>query len=100
MATLPKPDPSEQGELVGVFSTNQDSEAQVIQGLLETANIASVVVPEIGPQDVLPIGTVTIKVAPESAEAARQLITESQQVSDEEMLDQSEANAGPTETPQ
>jgi hypothetical protein len=99
MATLPKPDP-EQGELVGVFSTNQDSEAQVIQGLLETADIASVVVPEIGPQDVLPIGTVIVKVAPESAERARQMIAESQQVSDEEMLDQAEANAGPTETPE
>lgn len=99
MATLPKSDPSE-NELVEVFSTNQDSEAQIIQGLLEAEDIASMAVAEIGPQDVLPIGTVTIKVAPESAELARQIIAESQQISDEEMLDQSEANAGPTETPQ
>ncbi len=97
MATLPKSDPSE-SELVGVFTTNQDSEAQVIQGLLESANIASVVVAEIGPQDILPLGTVVVKVAPESAELARQVIADSQKISDEEMLDQSEANAGPTET--
>jgi hypothetical protein len=99
MATLPGSDSSE-NELVEVFSTNQDSEAQVIQGLLEAADIASVVVAGIGPQDVLPIGTVTIKVAPESAELARRVIAESQQVTDEEMLDQAEANAGPTEMPQ
>jgi len=100
MATLPKSDPSPESELVEVFATPQDSEAQVVQGLLEAAGIESLLVADVGPQDVLPVGGVVIRVAPEFAERARAVIAESQNVSDSEMLDQSEANAGPTETAQ
>jgi hypothetical protein len=99
MATLPKPDPSEEGELVEVFSSNRDSEALVVQGLLESADIQSLIVADVGPQDVLPVGRVSVKVSREAAERARQVIAESQKVSDAEMLDQSESNAGPTELP-
>jgi len=101
MGALPKSDPSEnsrEGELVEVFSAPQDSEALVVQGLLEAAGIQSLLVADVGPQDVLPVGGVVIRVAPEFAARARQVIAESQKVSDSEMLDQSEANAGPTET--
>jgi hypothetical protein len=98
MATLPKPDPSDQEELVEVFFTNRDSEAQVVKGLLEAADIQALIVAKVGPQDVLPVGEVSVKVAADDADRARQIIAESQQVSDSEMLDQSEANAGPTET--
>lgn len=104
MATLPKSDPSSEhsseGELVEVFSAPQDSEAQVVQGLLEAAGIESLLVADVGPQDVLPMGGVVLRVAPEFAERARTVIAESQKVSDSEMLDQAEANAGPTETAQ
>lgn len=99
MATLPTSDPSDQGELVDVFATRQDSEAMVIQGLLESNGIESLISAEVGPQDILPVGTVVVRVAPEFAERARQIIAESQNVSDLDMLDESEANAGPTEDP-
>ena len=97
MATLPTPDSSDQGELVDIFATQQDSEAMVVQGLLESAGIESLLSAEVGPQDILPMGTVVVRVAPEFADRARQVIAESQKVSDVDMLDQSEANAGPTE---
>jgi hypothetical protein len=104
MATAPNPDPNDakdskdQGELVEVFATQQDSEAMVVQSLLESAGIESLLSADVGPQDVLPVGGVAVRVAPEHADRARQLIAESQGISDVEMLDQSEANAGPTET--
>jgi hypothetical protein len=104
MATVPNSDPrgsaqKDQGELVDVFATHQDSEAMVVQSLLESAGIESLLSAEVGPQDVLPVGTVVVRVAPELAERARQLIADSQNVSDVDMLDQSETNAGPTEVP-
>ena len=97
MATVPNPNPNDQGELVQVATAENDSEATIIRALLESAGIQSLVSAEIGPQDVLPVGPVIIKVAPEDAGKARQLIKESQKVPDEDLLDQAEANAGPTE---
>ena len=97
MATLPKSDSSDQGELVEVFATQQESEAQVVQGLLESAGIQSLLVADVGPQDVLPVGGVVVRVAQSDAERARQMIAESKTVSDVDLLDQAETNAGPTE---
>src|SRR3954463_12779562 len=106
MATVPnshlpnpdqKRDPNDQGQLVQVAVAENDSEANIIQSLLDSAGIQSLLSAEVGPQDVLPIGPVIIKVAPENADKARQLIAESQNVPDEDMVDESEANAGPTE---
>ena len=101
MATDPNPNPSnnpkDQGELVQVAVAENDSEANIIQSLLEAAGIESLVSAEIGPQDVLPLGPVIIKVAPENADKARQVIADAQTVPDEDMLDEAEANAGPTE---
>jgi hypothetical protein len=106
MATVPNPDLSnpgekrdsnDQGQLVQVAVAENDSEATIIQSLLESAGIQSLLSAEIGPQDVLPVGPVIIKVAPENADKARQVISEAQNVPDEDMLDESEANAGPTE---
>ena len=88
MATFPKSYPFDQGELIEVFATQQDSEAQVVQSLLDSNGIESLLSAEVGPQDVLPVGTVVIKVAPESAERALQLIAESQTVTDAEMADE------------
>ena len=106
MATLPnsdlpnpdeKRDPNDQGELVQVAIAENDAEANIIQSLLESAGIQSLLSAEVGPQDVLPVGPVIIKVAPENADKARQIIAESQNVPDDQMLDESEANAGPAE---
>ena len=64
MATQPKNDQFDQGELVEVFATQQDSEAQVVQGLLESAGIESLISADVGPQDILPVGGVVVRVAP------------------------------------
>jgi hypothetical protein len=62
-------------ELVKVFDTEQESEAMVVQGLLESANIESVITSLDAPQDVLPgVGGVIIQVRPDQAEEARRMI--------------------------
>ncbi len=63
------------GELVKVFDTEQESEAMVVQGLLESAGIESIITSLDAPQEVLPgVGGVIIQVNPEQAEEARRLI--------------------------
>ena len=71
MATQPQGD----SELVEVFDTQQESEALVVHGLLESAGIESIISNLDAPQDVLPgVGGVVIRVNPEQAEEARQII--------------------------
>ncbi len=63
------------GELVKVFDTEQESEAMVVQGLLESAGIESIITSLDAPQEVLPgVGGVIIQVNPDQAEEARRLI--------------------------
>ena len=63
--------------LVDIFGTKDDSEAMVVQGLLDSAGIDSVLVSLDAPQEVLPgVGGVVIRVAPEQAEQAKRLIEE------------------------
>jgi hypothetical protein len=63
--------------LVDVFGTKDDSEALVVQGLLDSAGIDSALVSLDAPQEVLPgVGGMVIRVAAENAEQARQLIEE------------------------
>ncbi len=61
-------------ELVKVFDTEQESEAMVVQGLLESAGIESIISSLDIPQDVIPVGGVVVRVNPEQAEEARKLI--------------------------
>ena len=69
--------PSMNDELVAVFDSDQESEAMVVRGLLESAGIDAIIAGYDAPQDVLPgVGGVTVRVAPEDAEAARQLIAD------------------------
>lgn len=68
--------PNEDHELVDVFETQQESEAMVIQGLLESAGIESILQSDVGAKDVLPIGACFIRVAPEDAEEAKRVIEE------------------------
>lgn len=73
MATRPMPD----GKLVEVFDTQEESEAQVVRGLLETAGIDALITGLDAPQDVLPgVGGVVIRVPEEQAEEALRLIDE------------------------
>ncbi len=73
MATKPMPNE----ELVEVFDTQEESEAQVVRGLLETAGIDALITGLDAPQDVLPgVGGVVIRVPEEQAEEARRIIEE------------------------
>ena len=77
MATNPEPRPDPNEELVKVFDTDQESEAMVVRGLLESAGIESLITNLEAPQDVLPgVGGVIISVREEDAEDARRLIEE------------------------
>jgi hypothetical protein len=64
-------------ELTPVFDTQEESEAWVVQGLLESAGIEAVINSLDAPQSVLPgVGGVLVLVAPEDAEEARRVIAE------------------------
>jgi len=74
MASQPQPD---QQELVEVFDTDQESEAMVVRGLLESAGIDAIQTGLDAPQDILPgVGGVVLRVPASQAEAARNLIEE------------------------
>lgn len=89
----PNPSPKPVAEaLVDVFGTKEDSEALVVQGLLDSAGIDSVIVSLDAPQEVLPgVGGVVIRVAAENAEEARRVIEEyrtaAEQAPDDEEAD-------------
>ncbi len=90
------PDPSD--ALVTVFDTEQESEAMVVKGLLETEGIDTVVTNLDAPQDILPgVGGVVLQVRPEQADEARRIIEESRNTSEEEI--EMEANAAENPEP-
>ena len=78
MATNPnfKPVPIEQeGELASIFDTADEAEALVVQGLLESNGIETLLTNLDAPQDVLPgVGGVVLRVRSEDAEEAREII--------------------------
>ena len=58
-------------ELVKVFDTDEESEAMVVRGLLETAGIEAITQNREAPQDILPgVGGVVVMVRPDQAEEA------------------------------
>jgi hypothetical protein len=64
-------------ELVTVFDTQQESEAWVVQSLLASVGIESIVTNRQAPQDVLPgVGGVMVRVNPAQADEARAVIDE------------------------
>jgi hypothetical protein len=70
-----KPEPLE--NLVKVFDTDVESEAMVVQGLLESAGIQALTSNREAPQDVLPgVGGVVILVREEQAREATAIIEE------------------------
>lgn len=71
MTTQPTPN----AELVRVFDTEQESEAMVVQGLLESEGIEALVTSLDAQQDILPgVGGVIVQVAPDRAAEAREII--------------------------
>jgi len=79
--------------LVKVFDTEQESEALVVRGLLESAGIEALIVSLDAPRDVLPgVGGMVVQVAPEDAEKAMQLIKDYRDgapVDEEELTEES-----------
>jgi putative signal transducing protein len=77
-----RPNPNE--KLVRVFDTEQESEAMVVRGLLESAGIDCDVTSLDAPQDILPgVGGTIILVREEDATEARRVIEEYRQAPDE-----------------
>ena len=74
----PRPDPNE--KLVKVFDTEQESEAMVVKGLLESAGIEADMTSLDAPQDTFPgVGGTIILVREEQADEARRMIEEYRQ---------------------
>ncbi len=73
-------DTASHDELVVVFDTKDEAEALVVQGLLESNGIESMLTnPEV-PQDILPgVGGIVVRVRPDQLEMARNLIAEQRQ---------------------
>jgi len=62
-------------ELVKVFDTDEESEALVVRGLLDSAGIEAMIQNREAPQDILPgVGGVVILVRPDQAEEAEATI--------------------------
>lgn len=77
-----RPNPNE--KLVRVFDTEQESEAMVVRGLLDSAGIESDLTSLDAQQDILPgVGGTVILVREEDADKARRLIEEYRQTPDE-----------------
>jgi hypothetical protein len=77
-----RPDPNE--KLVRVFDTEQESEAMVVRGLLESAGIDCDVTALDAPQDTFPgVGGTVILVRQEDAAEARRVIEEYRRSPDE-----------------
>jgi hypothetical protein len=77
-----RPNPNE--KLVRVFDTEQESEAMIVRGLLESAGIDSDLTSLDAQQDILPgVGGTVILVREEDAAEARRLIEEYRQTPDE-----------------
>jgi hypothetical protein len=71
MATYPVPN----GDLERVFDTEQESEAMIVKGLLESAGIDALVVSLDAQQDILPgVGGVVVQVPADRAKEAREVI--------------------------
>ncbi len=74
----PQPEPNE--KLVKVFDTEQESEAMVVKGLLESAGIQSNLTSTATAQDSFPgLGGVVLMVREEDAEPARRILAEFKQ---------------------
>ena len=83
----PQPDPDE--KLIKVFDSEEESEALVVKGLLDSAGIESDLQSASLLQDAFPgLGGMIIQVREEDAEKALRLITESRQAAGDAAADE------------
>jgi len=92
-------------KLVRVFDTEQESEAMVVKGLLDSAGIDSHFGDNENSPDVLPVGGVGIMVREEDAPRALQVIEEyrrtpEQEAAEAEEFDQSAMDANGEQEPE
>jgi hypothetical protein len=96
MAAQPMPDqkPNPNEKLVKVFDSEEESEAMIVKGLLDSAGIESDLKSGTWVQDMFPgLGGMVILVREEDAEEARRVITESRQASSTNDSDETEDDA-------
>ena len=103
MAENPVPQPNE--KLVRVFETEQESEAMVVRGLLESVGIDAEFGESENAQDVMPVGAVGVMVREEDAEEARQLIEDyrrspEQEIAGDAGLDEAALDAASGDQPE
>jgi putative signal transducing protein len=85
---VPVPDPNER--LVRVFDTEQESEALVVRGLLDSAGIDCQLGESENSPDVLPVGAIGLLVREEDAPRALQVIEEYRRSPQEEQREEAE----------
>jgi Putative prokaryotic signal transducing protein len=92
MAALPNPKPDPNEKLVKVFDSEEESEALVVKGLLDSAGIENDLASASLLQDAFPgLGGVIITVREEDAGRARALIAESRRNADDVDDDETQA---------
>lgn len=93
-----KPDPNE--KLVKVFDSEEESEAMIVRGLLESAGIESDLKSGTWVQETFPgLGGMVILVREEDAEEARRVIAESRQSPQTDNSDEAEDDDATAELP-
>lgn len=97
MAGNPAPQPNE--KLVRVFETEQEAEAMVVRGLLESADIDAEIGGSENAADAFPVGAVGVLVREEDAEQARQLIEEYRRSPEQEDSEEAEFDEAALQTP-
>jgi hypothetical protein len=88
MAGKAAPDPNE--NLVRVFDTEQETEALVVRGLLESAGVDCQFGDSENSQDVLPIGGIGLLVREEDAARALQVIEEYRRSPEQEQVEEAD----------
>lgn len=82
--------PAPNERLVRIFGTEQETEAMVVRGLLESAGIDCQMGDSENSTDVLPFGGIGLLVREEDAQQARQIIAEYQRSPEQEQAEESD----------
>src|SRR5581483_8104678 len=90
MAEKASPLPNPDEKLVRVFESEQESEAMVVRGLLDSAGIDCETAGIENSPDVLPVGGIAVLVREEDAGRARQLIAEYERTPEDEQAEAAE----------
>jgi Putative prokaryotic signal transducing protein len=85
---FPQPNPNE--KLVRIFDTEQESEALVVRGLLQSAGIDCQLGESENSTDVLPVGAIGLLVREEDAEQAREIIEEYRRTPQQEQAEEAD----------